>query len=582
MAAAAPYRRPPPWGANRAETHGRRLKSTSCMSSRITVLALFALYVLIFLVPGFFTMPPLDRDESRFAQATKQMLETGDPVEIRYQNEARNKKPVGIYWMQAASAAALGGPEAAPIWAYRIPSAIGALLAIWFTWLAGAALVGRRAAALGAALFAISMLMVAEGHIAKTDAMQAAAITAMMAGLARAFMRWRETPEAQARWSDILLVWGGLGIAALIKGPVGLMVGGGAVVMLALMGGGFKWLKMTRPAIGVPLALLVFSPWAIAITIQTGGQFWYDAIWGDMLSKVAGAQEKHSGFIGYYLLLVTLTLFPGSLLLLPAAWRTVQLRKMPWAMFLIAWVVPAWLVFELLPTKLPHYTLPCYPALALAIGAYLNARLQGDPDATPSWTGYANIVLWSIFALALAAIYTAAPNYYSGAGGAEMLDILLTMAVTAAAAALVAITVSQTWRLFLPAAAVLAALAYAGLFERTFAATQDLHVSPRIAEFARERGNWSPGTPIVSAGYHEPSLVFLTETDIELAKDGAAAASYLAAHRDGVALIEERQLDTFLRQAGQSGLRLDRKWTLYGFNYSNGKRVAISIYRVRP
>lgn len=552
------------------------------MSSRVTALALFALYALIFLVPGFFTLPPLDRDESRFAQATKQMLETGDPVEIRYQNEARNKKPVGIYWMQAASAAALGGPEAAPIWAYRIPSAIGAILAIWFTWLAGAALVGRRAAALGAALFGISMLMVAEGHIAKTDAMQAAAITAMMAGLARAFMRWQETPDAKARWSDIVLIWAGLGIAALIKGPVGLMVGGGAVVLAGLLGGGFRWLKMTRPAIGVPLALLVFSPWAIAITIQTGGQFWYDAIWGDMLSKVAGAQEKHGGFIGYYLLLVTLTLFPGSLLLLPAAWRTVQMHKAPWAMFLIAWVVPAWVVFELLPTKLPHYTLPCYPALALAIGAYLNARLQGEPDATPRWTGYANLVLWLIFAFALGAIYTAAPNYYSGAAGAGMIDILLTMAVIAAASALAVVTISQTWRLFLPAAAVLAAFAYAGLFERTFAATQDLHVSPRVAELARERGGWTPGTPIVSAGYHEPSLVFLTETAIELAPDGKAAARYLADHPEGVALIEEKELDAFLREAAAIGLKPERKWTLSGFNYSRGKRVAISIYRVRP
>lgn len=551
------------------------------MSSRVTALALFALYALIFLAPGFFTLPPLDRDEARFAQATKQMLETGDPVEIRFQDEARNKKPVGIYWMQAASAAAFGGPDHAPIWAYRVPSALGAILAVWFTWLAGAALIGRRAAALGAALFGISMLMVAEGHIAKTDAMQCAAITAMMAGLARAFMRHRETPDAPARWSDILLVGGGLGVSALIKGPVGLMVGAGAVLLLWLMGGGFKWLGKTRPAIGVPLALLVFSPWAIAITIQTGGQFWYDAIWGDMLSKVASAQEKHGGFPGYYLLLVTLTLFPGSLLLLPAAWRTVQMRKAPWAMFLIAWVVPMWIVFEILPTKLPHYTLPAYPALALAIGAFLNARLLREPDATPRWAAYANLGLWAIFALALAATFTAAPNYYSGAGGAGAFDILLTMIVLAAAAAMAAITMSQTWRLFMPAAAVLAALAYAGLFERTFTATQDLHVSPRIAELARDRGGWTPGTPIVSAGFHEPSLVFLTDTAIDLAKDGAAAAEFLTAHKDGVALIEERHLDSFLRQSRNNGLKLDRKWTLYGFNYSRGQRVAISIYRVR-
>ncbi len=54
-------------------------------------------------LPGFFTIPPIDRDEVRFAQATKQMVESGDFVDIRFQDDVRYKKPVGIYWMQAAA-----------------------------------------------------------------------------------------------------------------------------------------------------------------------------------------------------------------------------------------------------------------------------------------------------------------------------------------------------------------------------------------------------------------------------------------------------------------------------------------------
>src|SRR5689334_11101735 len=61
------------------------------------------LAVLLNILPGFFAIPPSDRDESRFAQATKQMLETGDFVDIHFQDEVRYKKPVGIYWMQAAA-----------------------------------------------------------------------------------------------------------------------------------------------------------------------------------------------------------------------------------------------------------------------------------------------------------------------------------------------------------------------------------------------------------------------------------------------------------------------------------------------
>src|SRR6516162_8767255 len=69
--------------------------------SGIRPYALLCILCLILYLPGLATIPPLDRDEARFAQATRQMLETGDFVRIRFQDEARNKKPIGIYWLQA-------------------------------------------------------------------------------------------------------------------------------------------------------------------------------------------------------------------------------------------------------------------------------------------------------------------------------------------------------------------------------------------------------------------------------------------------------------------------------------------------
>ena len=89
---------------------------------------LLILICLAFFVPGLFTVPPIDRDESRFAQATSQMLETGDFVQIRFQNEPRNKKPIGIYWLQAASAALSGTANSRTIWPYRIPSLLGGII----------------------------------------------------------------------------------------------------------------------------------------------------------------------------------------------------------------------------------------------------------------------------------------------------------------------------------------------------------------------------------------------------------------------------------------------------------------------
>src|SRR4029077_5213393 len=78
---------------------------------------------------SLFTLPPTDRDESRFAEASAQMLETGDFTTIMFQDEPRFKKPVGIYWLQAASVKLVSNVESRAIWAYRIPSLLGAMLA---------------------------------------------------------------------------------------------------------------------------------------------------------------------------------------------------------------------------------------------------------------------------------------------------------------------------------------------------------------------------------------------------------------------------------------------------------------------
>src|ERR1700742_26734 len=91
--------------------------------------ALAALIAFLAGLPGLLAVPPLDRDESRFAQATAQMLETGDFVVIRFQDEPRFKKPVGIHWLQAGCRPLLSQAESREIWAYRIPSLLGAMLA---------------------------------------------------------------------------------------------------------------------------------------------------------------------------------------------------------------------------------------------------------------------------------------------------------------------------------------------------------------------------------------------------------------------------------------------------------------------
>ena len=161
---------------------------------------------LLNILPGFFAIPPTDRDESRFAQATKQMLESGDFIDIRFQETTRYKKPVGIYWLQASvvkTAQALGMRDAVTtIWLYRIPSLLGAVGAVLLTYWASLAFLTRRASLFAGLMMATCILLSVEGRIAKTDACLLLTAVAAMGAMARAYLpEQRAKLEGAASWT---------------------------------------------------------------------------------------------------------------------------------------------------------------------------------------------------------------------------------------------------------------------------------------------------------------------------------------------------------------------------------------------
>lgn len=407
-------------------------------------------YVLLFLLtfiaaaPGVFNLAPLDRDESRFAQASKQMLETNDYLIIRNQDEQRNKKPAGIYWLQAASTAVFSSAEAQEIWSYRIPSWIAAALTTSLVFWAGMPLVGRRAAFLGAALFGAGLLVTTEAHIAKTDATLLLATTLALGALAHLKMG-ADKPKRLA-----LIFWFAIGFGFLIKGPVTPMVAVFALVFSALSERGWKppamfcaglvfvfldayvplgpfsaaggilfkviaagligfslvrvakseWRKGYVRALswwpGPVLFVLMVLPWLIAIQIATDGQFLAEALGKDLGDKVGGASEGHSGPPGYHLLYLLTHFFPATLFLIPALFIGAKASKEAAAeangvSFLWAWLLPTWLMFEVLPTKLSHYEMPVYPALGLLCGYGILQLIDG---ARAPIARYASLVMF--------------------------------------------------------------------------------------------------------------------------------------------------------------------------------------------
>lgn len=346
-----------------------------------------ALAAMVFLLslPGLMAMPVMDRDEGRFAEASSEMLESGDFVVIRYHDELRNKKPVAIHWFQSAAVALTSSAHERDIGAFRLPSLFGAILAAMATMWAGSSLFNRRAAFIGAVLIGTCLLLTSEAHIAKTDAAQCGILTLGMAALAR--MR-----AGHGKHGMSILFWVCLGVGVMLKGVIAPLVMGSTLLALFLWERKTDWARPLFSWPGISLFCIITIPWYVAVQIATEGQFLFEAAAVDLGQKIVSAAEGHDGPPGMHTAALPVLFWPGTLLLIPGVWLAAsKVRRMrkhvtakaakqndmlafdsseagAWR-FLICWIVPSWIVFELTPTKLFHYTLPMYPAFALMAGA---------------------------------------------------------------------------------------------------------------------------------------------------------------------------------------------------------------------
>jgi 4-amino-4-deoxy-L-arabinose transferase-like glycosyltransferase len=543
-------------------------------ASHLRAVAVLTFISLVSFLPGFFQIPPIDRDEARFAQATKQMIETGDYVDIRFQDEARYKKPVGIYWMQAAvveMAEAVGVPLAeTKIGLYRIPSLIGAIGAVLVTYWAALAFVSRRAALMAGVMMATSILLGVEARLAKTDAMLLLTAVAALGAMARAYLveqgdRATSVPPLVVA----AIFWSAVAVGILIKGPMILMFVGLAIVALVAADRSANWLWRLKPAIGVPFALALVLPWLVAILIRSGGSFLTDALGQDMFAKVTGGQETHGMPPGFYFVAFWETFFPGAMLAglaAPAVWRA---RTEPGCKVLLAWIVPSWIAFELVPTKLPHYVLPLYPALAVLIAGVVDSHSLSHNRWLVRGT-----IWWFILMMVVALLLIALQIVVGQRLG------LLTWSFAAAAV----IFSLFAWLLYrvdgaeasLMRAAAASLMLSLAAYGATFPGLRGLFPSVGLANYIHSSGCADPAA--VTAGFHEPSLVFLAGTNINHGV-GSSAADFLLGGPCRFAFVESRQERGFVQRADAIGLRYTTGPRIDGFNINGGQAVNIATYR---
>lgn len=535
--------------------------------------ALLVLLCLCMALPGFFTLPSGDRDESRFAQATRQMLDSGDYVRLRVGEEDRNKKPVGIHWAQAASVhavEALGLGTRRDIWAYRIPSLAGMILAVLFTHALGRRLVGARPALLAAAMLAGCLVLMVEAHIAKTDAALLASITAAMGLLGAAYLNPSGFTARQAGG-----FWVALGIGILLKGPIAPMVPLLAgITLFAADRWRAPWARVLRAHWGIPLMLLLVLPWMLAIGIATEGRFFAQAIGDDMLGKVGSGDEKHWGPPGFYLLTFPIAAFPAGVLAILAARTAWAERALPRTRVLLAWIVPTWLVFEAVATKLPHYTLPTYPAIMLLAAAWAMDPLRAAP---PRWLVRVAQFLVAAVALGISAVALFVPWFVTGH---EPLGALLSLPF---AVILLVLVVRALGRAEWVRAAVLGVVAavplYASVMEFTLPRVAPIWIAPRLEAALNDHApGWAPERFGITS-HAEPSTLFRLGAAVRFLRRGEDAARFLHEGPARTVAVGDRALDDFRREAASLGMGVRNVAQVPGFNYTRGRALTLHLFQ---
>lgn len=563
-------------------------------------------------LPGLFTLPPVDRDESRFAQASRQMLESNDWVIPRVQDRPRLNKPPLIYWLQASSAKVFGDPvdgRLGNIWVYRVPSAVCALLTVLLVWRLGLKMMDARAAVLAGAMLAVSPMLVWDAHQARADQLLVLTVALAQFCLFQVFRAATSADPGRARqsWPWALGLWLSIGLGVLTKGPITPLVSLLTVLGICIATGRWVWTLRTHFLGGLVLVSVMMGPWVWAVANRVGWENYRELIWNETIGRSTEPAEGHWGPPGYHLVLVAVLFWPGVLLTAAAvahAWRRARsdaagaggvfgrvrlaLRGRGVDVFLLAWIVPAWVMFELISTKLPHYPLVLYPALALlsartvysaTAGSLPGVKTLGSQMGFGVWAAVGCIVPPGIIG-GLAWIQRAEPDVVSI--GAAVLGALATLGATIlgirfirrglfAHAMWATITGMVIWTIC--------------LLQFVLPATSTVWISPRLmAVIDADRSHAPLGVkrdPAIGlVEYHEDSMLFLTRGRAQRV-DADRLDVWVKQHPRAYICVQRpsAKRPSMPESAAETLGQLEIIGEVSGLNYSTGERVTIDIYR---
>jgi len=459
--------------------------------------------VLAILLPGTARLPLIDRDEPRFATATREMMDRGDWVVPTFNGHERFDKPVLTYWLMRAGYAVFGVGELGA----RVHAIAATLALVLVTWWVGRRWFGDAVGLYAGAILASCLQVFIHGRLALADMpmvacvlVACAALKELLGGEGEKF--WR-TP---AWW----LLYGALGLGFLAKGPIvfAVPVLGLLIYRFILFRKPLPWARLGVVP-GLAISVIMVAAWGIPALIVTEGRFWHVGM-GEHVVQRGFERFNGRGYSPFfYIGTAPLSLFPwiGLVGFLPWIVRRSWDDRTAW---LVSWIAATYVIFTAYATQLPHYVLPAFPALALLLGRALSSERASwpRPATTLAW-GF--VVLIALVLLSVVAVVSL--TEIPGEAGLLRGAFIGTVAVLAGLLLGLVGALVQRLGMVLPAL-VLIIVGGEGMGR----ALQQTSLTATSASWVRDL----PGTTrCVGAGFSEPSLVFYTGRQWTFPQDAA-------------------------------------------------------------
>ncbi|WP_297452697.1 glycosyltransferase family 39 protein [Persephonella sp.] len=300
-------------------------------------------------------------DEAKNSECAREMLERGDLIVPTFNYELRTDKPPVHYYFMMLAYKLFGINE----FSARFFSAVFGALTVLITFLFAGRYLGEKVAFMAFVVLVSSLHTAVQFHMAVPDPYL---IFWINAALFSFFVGFKGKKVV-----FIYLFYLFMGLGVLTKGPVAVVLPSAIVLLYLFLTRNLSLnsIKFLRPITGLFITLALSLPWYIAVYIKTDGKWVYDFIFKHNIHRFSAPMEGHGGIFLVTFLFVFIGLLPFSVFIIQALKKVWEDKSKDILLFSLIFAGVYVGFFAISKTKLPNYTVPAYPPLAIILGYYL-------------------------------------------------------------------------------------------------------------------------------------------------------------------------------------------------------------------